>query len=135
MRASGAVAPGLYSTDSIVVAHQLGCPTACGSFLDQGSNQCLLHCQADSQLLSHQGSPRVFFFSKKRTLNCINLAPTKSGSVHPSKDGLTHPKHVLCCFISASPLQNQVKKPYQNFVLIKPQVFHHPKSASCAPGA
>ena len=35
----------------------LSCSAACGIFLDQGSNLCLLHWQADSLLLSHQGSP------------------------------------------------------------------------------
>ena len=34
----------------------LSCPTACGIFLEQGSNLCLLHWQADSLPLSHQGS-------------------------------------------------------------------------------
>ena len=31
-------APGLWSTGSIVVAHGLSCPAACGIFPDQGSN-------------------------------------------------------------------------------------------------
>ena len=30
---------------------------ACGIFLDRGSNPCLLHWQANSLPLSHQGSP------------------------------------------------------------------------------
>ena len=36
----------------------------CGSgiFLDQGSNLCLLHWQADSLPLSHQGSPILLIF-------------------------------------------------------------------------
>ena len=33
---------------SIVVEHGLNCSKACGIFLDQGSNLCLLHWQADS---------------------------------------------------------------------------------------
>ena len=33
---------------SVVVVHWLSCPMACGIFLDQGSNLCLLHWQADS---------------------------------------------------------------------------------------
>ena len=33
---------------SVVVAHGLSCSAACGIFLDQGSNPCLLHWQADS---------------------------------------------------------------------------------------
>ena len=38
----------------------LSCPAACGIFLDQGSNLCLLHWQVDSFLLSLQGSPSSF---------------------------------------------------------------------------
>ena len=36
------------SVDSAVVAHRLHRPAACGIFLDQGSNPCPLHWQADS---------------------------------------------------------------------------------------
>ena len=50
------VAPGLQSTASITGAHGLSCSKACGILLDQGSNPCLLHSQADSLPLSHQGS-------------------------------------------------------------------------------
>ena len=35
-------------TGLVLVVHGLSCPTACGIFLDQGSNSCPLHCQADS---------------------------------------------------------------------------------------
>ena len=47
---------------SVVVAHGPSCSAACGIFLDQGSNPCPLHQQADSQPLLHQGSPKQFFF-------------------------------------------------------------------------
>ena len=43
------------STGSVIVAHGLSCCGACGIFLDQGLNPCLL--QADSLPLSHQRSP------------------------------------------------------------------------------
>ena len=49
--------------DSAVVAQGLSCSAACGIFLDQGSNPCLLHCQADSLPLSHQGSPQPFIYT------------------------------------------------------------------------
>ena len=52
-----AVARGLQSTGSAVVAHGPNCSAACGIFPDQGSNPCPLHWQADSQPLHHQGSP------------------------------------------------------------------------------
>ena len=45
---------------SVVVAHGPSCSAACGIFLDQGSNRCPLHWQADSQPLRHQGSPSFF---------------------------------------------------------------------------
>ena len=35
-------------TGSVVVAHGLTCSVTCGIFLDQGSNPCPLHWQADS---------------------------------------------------------------------------------------
>ena len=35
------------------------CSAARGIFPDQGSNPCLLHWQADSQPLRHQGSPKI----------------------------------------------------------------------------
>ena len=43
-----AVVPKLQSTGSAVVVHRLNCSQACGIFLDQGSNPCLLLRQADS---------------------------------------------------------------------------------------
>ena len=39
---------------------------ACGIFLDQGSNLCLLHWQADSLPLGHQGSPASSFVGTRR---------------------------------------------------------------------
>ena len=42
---------------SVVVAHGPSCSAACGIFPDQGSNPCPPHWQADTQPLSHQGSP------------------------------------------------------------------------------
>ena len=47
---------------STVAAHHLsscGCPKAYGIFLDQGSNPCPPHWQADSEPLDHQGSPLI----------------------------------------------------------------------------
>ena len=56
------VIPRLQSTDSIVVVPGLSSSTvACGIFLDQGSNPCLLNWQMDSLPLSHQESPSKFF--------------------------------------------------------------------------
>ena len=46
----------LQSTGSLVAAHGLSCSEACGIFPSQGLNPCLLHWQAVSLPLSHQGS-------------------------------------------------------------------------------
>ena len=46
-QASVVAALGLQSTGSVVV-QRLSCPVACEIFLNQGSNLCLLHWQADS---------------------------------------------------------------------------------------
>ena len=52
------VLPRIYSTSSIVVAHNLSCSMVYGNFLYQGSNLCLLQWQVDFFLpLSHLGSP------------------------------------------------------------------------------
>ena len=51
-RASVVVAPRLSGTGSVVVAHGLS-TAACGIFLDQGSNPCPLHWQADSIMKAH----------------------------------------------------------------------------------
>ena len=48
MAASVVVAPGLHSTGSIVLVHQLNCSTACRMFPEQRLNPCLLHWQVDS---------------------------------------------------------------------------------------
>ena len=48
------VAPRLCGTGSVVTGHRLYCSVACGVFLDQESNLCLLRWQADSLLLNYQ---------------------------------------------------------------------------------
>ena len=45
----------------------LSCSAACGIFLEQGLNPCLLHWQVDSLLLSHQGSPQELFLETTGT--------------------------------------------------------------------
>ena len=59
------VAPRLQSTGSIAVVHGLGCSVgSCGIFPDGGLNLCLLHWQADSLPLSHQGIYTYFVGQK-----------------------------------------------------------------------
>ena len=60
----------LSSPGSKPVARGLSRSAACGIFLDQGPNLCLLHWQAPA--LSHQGSLNFFLFKKSLLL----LGPT-----------------------------------------------------------
>ena len=62
----------LSSPGSKPVARGLSRSAACGIFLDQGPNLCLLHWQADSLPPSHQGSLNFFLFKKSLLL----LGPT-----------------------------------------------------------
>ena len=50
---------------SLIVIHGLSYPTACGIFLDQGSNLRAQHWQAYSQLLDHQGGGPDLYFCMK----------------------------------------------------------------------
>ena len=49
-------------TGSIVVTHRPSCSTVFGIFSDRVLNPCLLHWQADSLPLNHQGSPSSCFW-------------------------------------------------------------------------
>ena len=49
--------------------HGLNCSSACGIFLAQGSNPCLLHWQVDSFPLTHQGSPCPIAFYEDHSGN------------------------------------------------------------------
>ena len=57
---------------SVVVAHRPSRSAACGIFPGQGSNPCILHRQADSQPLRHQGSPSLIVL--KSILSDMNMA-------------------------------------------------------------
>ena len=49
---------------SVVAAHRLSCPMACGIFLDRGSKLCSLHWQEESYPLDHQGNPGICVFTQ-----------------------------------------------------------------------
>ena len=77
-RASVLVARGLRSCSSWAPEHRLSscstwssCSTACGIFLDQGLTPCLLHWQADSLPLNHQGAPHFYMYN--RVLFAVDL--------------------------------------------------------------
>ena len=65
---------------TVVGAHGLSCSTACGSFLDQGSNPCLLHWKVDFLPLSHQGSPICYIYFKCLFLWSISSLSFDTGS-------------------------------------------------------
>lgn len=48
---------------SIVVVYRLSCLATCGVFLDQGSDLCPLHWQANSHPLYHHGSPYSYSYT------------------------------------------------------------------------
>ena len=67
-------------TDSIVVVQRFRCSTACGIFLDQGSNPCLLHWQVDSLPPSHQGNLQMGIYSHESNLLSLLLIQGKTHS-------------------------------------------------------
>ena len=77
---------------SVIVAHWPSCSAACGIFPDQGPNPCPLHWQADSQPLSHQGSPRLSF---SHLPSVLFLPPGRTG--HP----------LLCALTGSCPKDHQ----------------------------
>ena len=64
----------------VAVVCRLSCSVACGVFPDQGLNPCLLHWQADSLPLSHQGSPTISFnsFSTQKSKTSLLTMQTSS---------------------------------------------------------
>ena len=96
--ATGSVvaAHGHQSTGLIAVAHGLSWSTARGIFPDRGSNLCLLHWQADSSPLSHQGSPVAVFFFSLRSLITENSSRSSIVTRLRSQNNLG-PKWLLLC--------------------------------------
>ena len=108
-------------TGSVVVALRLSCSEACGIFLDQGSNLCLLHWQVASYHLSHQGSPNTI-------LNIFN-------SVQSSRSVLSDSLHAMDCSVPGFPVHYQLLELTQTCVhrvanAIQPS---HPLSSPSAP--
>ena len=69
------MALGLKCVRSVAVMHGLSCPSTCGIFLEQQLNWCpLLHWQAGSQPLDHQGSPDTTLFLKNLYLFIFGCA-------------------------------------------------------------
>ena len=60
--------------------HRFSCSAACGIFLDQGSNPCLLHWLVDSLPLSHQGSLQMGIYSHESNLLSLLLIQGKTHS-------------------------------------------------------
>ena len=81
LTASVVAALKLCSAGSTAVLHVgLSCSMACGIFLDQGLNPCLLRWQADSLPLSHQGSrliPFIWRSGKGKTIGTNQISVVK----------------------------------------------------------
>ena len=63
------------------MVHRFSCSVACGIFLDQGLNLCLLHWQEDSLPLSRQRSPVLFLLTYLTICSlfiCLVLPPQPS---------------------------------------------------------
>ena len=93
MRASVVVAHGLSSCSSQALEHRLrSCGAqaqllwaACGIFLDQGSNSCLLHWQADSLPLSHLESLDFLVHQmREKSESVVNIVEVKG--IFPHKN-------------------------------------------------
>ena len=72
------------------MAHGPNCSEARGVFPYQGSNPCLMHWQADSLPLSHQGSPVVSFFHTDifdPSVNNFHVRCEEGIQLHFLKDG------------------------------------------------
>ena len=83
----------LLKAGSMIVVRRLICSKAHGIYLEQGSSLYLLHQQADSLPLSHQGGPQLVF------LNChtgVNSVPTSQIHVHPESVNVTLSGNSLC---------------------------------------
>ena len=104
--ASAAVAHGLSSCCSWALEHRLpscgswcSCSSACGIFLDQRPNRCLLLWQADSLPLNHQGIPLPSqIFLSISGLNADNSGDLKNSVTlkwkdsQALKDYMRHPR-------------------------------------------
>ena len=84
---------GFSSWGSVVVAHRLSCPMACGIFPDQGWDPRPLHWQVDSWPLDHLGSP-----------------------VHSSGDG-----HLGCLHVDDLLLINRIQQRWWNVTSENPE--------------
>ena len=77
---------------SVVRAHMLSCPAACGTFPDHGWNLCPLHSQVDSKPLDHQGNPRL--------LSCFDLMRQVCGFIQNQEAQLTFCLQWCLVFVS-----------------------------------
>ena len=102
MRTSVVTAPWLQSTGSVVVLHGVSCSMACRIFPDQGSDERLLHWQADSsdeRLLhwqadslppSHHGSPYLLHSAKWVYTKVLSVARRRGRPVQGWEGRLEH---------------------------------------------
>lgn len=115
----------LRSTVSIVVAHRLSCFIECGIIQDQGSNQCLLHSQADSLPRSHQGSSFYYFLNllkKKKTV--LKFTYHTHQFIYFEVGNQCHFIHSQCCTITNSSNSRTVSSPQKETLNPSALTFH-----------
>ena len=69
---------------SVVVAQGPSHSSAYGILLDRGLNLCLLHWQADSSPLHHQGSPRSLFVKREDSWHKLEIWLSQRLYIGPS---------------------------------------------------
>ena len=90
------------------MVHGLSCSTACGIFPDPGSNPYLLHWQADSLPLSHQGSTSQNFNSLTLSLT-LHLPSVFADAIvlNPIMDRL---RKLYFCYRAMEEIKGQLSK-------------------------
>ena len=86
----------LASVGSVVVIHRLSCSSSWRIFLNQESNPRLLHWQADSHPLNHQGSPLQLHFLKSKLWGSFFFSSSFPHCLFPLSQSHVN-KNIPCC--------------------------------------
>ena len=116
MQASEAVPSELYSTGLTIVAPGLSCSAACGIFLDQGLDPCLLHRQMVSLFLAY-----IFFLVDFRNTYNFNFYSGNSQNCISNEFLFLRQIHLIKCLLKIHPF-NQLL-PYKNHKFSKLEII------------